>query len=449
MRYSEFQLSIRRLSRENLIETKSDELSISALAQKESEVIESTILNQPNTQIAKARLLHEIDECLKDFSFFESHARRELDRAEKIQTELRERVIADAQNRNFRHIPAYWQIVRDIISGVEEGLSIYFKTLATYFPDELEQYDSKTLGYFLPYFSTHRKILKPPTPLRYELGSIESKLEQFEYWKQNIAPHIQTRETAAKFWGRPEHLLISSQMVGFIELGFVPEQIYVQYIEAWITDRKVIYKVSREQIRDRGLPVLVEELEKQITANIEFGIADNGRLIKSELAKCDQYNVDLKESDIELGVGGRYYFRTLYHEFYREYLLTRLNELKNAIPIVSKSDRAEVSDYSFEDYLTDEGKRIFPQIHHRYKDSMPSKLVPFLFAMADLGLITISPGSFSNQTHLHTHLQATFGKIGTRQAFNTSITLYNEGDWSKQQKIDQEKVRLRKYAVNQ
>lgn len=335
MRYSDFQLAVRNLRGSDLTESGLDEISITDLAQKESELIEHLILNQPESRAVKVRLLHEIDECLKDFYFFVSHAKRELVRARKIGDE--------GTTRRQRHA---WQRVRDIISGVEGGLMTYFQMLEKYFPEELERYDSGTIIDFLPYYSEHRQVLTGIPAKAYEITKFESKLEQFEYWEENISVHVQERAEAAEYWGVPESLLVGSLTRGFSQLGFAPKQIYEQFVQSWMLDSKVIKKVSYRLIKTYGLPIPVDPFEVELNNYLELGTGSIERLIKSELAKCDKWDIDLPKGKNDLSNGSDYYFRTLYHVFYREYLLARWEELNNPetkeISLITTKPKAEV-----------------------------------------------------------------------------------------------------------
>lgn len=292
--------------------------------------MENLIHHQQNTLVAKVRLLHEIDVCLEDFQFFESHARRELDRAEKVSVEKRERVEAEELLTGiYKGVPDYWNFVRNIISGVEGGISIYFGVLEKYYPEELSRYSKERLNYFLPYLSKHRAPLTGIPAAAYKMKSFETKLEQFEYWQENIAPHVQDREAAAEYWGIPEYLLDTPRRAEFSNLGFAPKQVYEQFFTAWIFDKKVIGKVNHERLKANVLLILTEPLEKKIAANLELNAGSNERLIASELAKCDTYDIDVPDSKIDLSIGGDYYYRILHHVLYREYLLKRLDELRN------------------------------------------------------------------------------------------------------------------------
>lgn len=330
MRYSDFQLAVRNLSRDDLTESGLDEISITDLAQKESELIEHLILNQPESRVVKVRFLHEIDECLKDFKFFISHAKRELDRARKI-----------GEGGSTRRQRYAWQRVRDIISGVEGGVTTYFQMLEKYFPEELGRYDSGTLVDFLPYYSEHRQVLTGIPATAYEITKFESKLEQFEYWEKNISVHVQDRAEAAEYWGVPEYLLIGSLTRGFSKLGFAPKQVYEQFIKAWIIDSKVIKKVSYEFIETYALPALVDPFEAKLNDYLELGTGSVERLIKIEIAKCDEWDIDIPNGKNDLSLNSPYYNLTLYHKLYRKYLLARLERLNNpetkeALPTTTK-----------------------------------------------------------------------------------------------------------------
>lgn len=97
---------------------------------------------------------------------------------------------------------------------------------------------------------------------------------------------------------------------------------------------------------------------------------------------------------------------------------------------------------TFEDFLTEDGRLLLPIIVKEYKDTLPRKLVPLLYALSDLGLMRGIKGI--NHLHLHNALQSKLGEIGTRQALSTSIGKHNQGDPQLDTKIKKAKEWINK-----
>jgi len=80
----------------------------------------------------------------------------------------------------------------------------------------------------------------------------------------------------------------------------------------------------------------------------------------------------------------------------------------------------------FEDFLTEEGKKLIPFLLKQYKGAKPQQFAFMLFALYDLNVLDINPAIYDNITQLHKALQSMFGNIGNVGGrYNLSLNLQN------------------------
>lgn len=87
-------------------------------------------------------------------------------------------------------------------------------------------------------------------------------------------------------------------------------------------------------------------------------------------------------------------------------------------------------------YIKEEYReKLLPFLKQHYTDSKPGPLTCMLFALYDLGALTIAPIQ-ANQTALHKALAAYFGDIGKLQSLNISFTKHNSASSAQQLSIE-------------
>lgn len=100
---------------------------------------------------------------------------------------------------------------------------------------------------------------------------------------------------------------------------------------------------------------------------------------------------------------------------------------------------------AFASYIKEDCRtRLLPFLTSQYTNPKPKALASLLFALTDLGLMTIS--LTENQTELHQSL-AVFGSIGTRQALNTNITKLNSASERENRAIEKQRKLIKEYLA--
>lgn len=121
----------------------------------------------------------------------------------------------------------------------------------------------------------------------------------------------------------------------------------------------------------------------------------------------------------------------IYRQWMPDYLYDILFEVrdiesedKKNTPYIKKPKKKEVK--SFEDCLTDEGKKLLPELIKTYQDcKKPSKIVHMWHAMNNLTTL-ISKNIFIH-TELYRLLTGTFGNVGSYQNFNRIMRRIDNG----------------------
>lgn len=99
--------------------------------------------------------------------------------------------------------------------------------------------------------------------------------------------------------------------------------------------------------------------------------------------------------------------------------------ISNCINVLNKSIGNNINNSNFDAYVkVSYRKQLIPYLVKKYTNMKPRSLVPMLYALEEIGLLT-SKVSSMNQTTLHIALQGTFGNVGARTTLTTSLNLYH------------------------
>lgn len=105
----------------------------------------------------------------------------------------------------------------------------------------------------------------------------------------------------------------------------------------------------------------------------------------------------------------------------------------------------------FDTYIDEQHRtKLMPYLIQHYTNKKPRVIVPVLYALETLGILTCKVDR-CDQTNLHNTLTTTFGNVGRRTSLNSSLPLYHKDSISstKRQKVEQHKQQIEAFLKNE